>query len=53
MIKMTNLDVAIKGLRLNKSTNGWKETVHNGNKENVAKSKSCDLWDETFIQTSD
>ena len=51
--KITNLDVAITGLRLNKSTNIQQEAVCNGNKGKVAKSKSCELCDKTFVQTSD
>ena len=51
--KMTNLDVAIAGFRLNKCSNFQQEAVHNGNRDKVAKSKPCELCDETFVKTSD
>ena len=51
--KMTNLDVAKAGFRLNKCSNFQQEAVRNGNRDKVAKSKPCELCDETFVKTSD
>jgi hypothetical protein len=47
-VKMTNLDVAIAGLRLTNRSNVQQEVLRNVNTEKVTRSKPCNLCEQTF-----
>ena len=52
-VKMTNLDVAIAGLRSTNKSNVQQEVLRNGNTERVIKSKSCRFCEQTFVKNCD